>query len=140
MICVHDYPERLPNLFSQIQSYLTQQNQVSVYAGLQGLFALASRYQFEMDEEREPLHQIIKDSFSVLGNLVNDMINHKENEDALYMLHLICKVFYVSNQLQMCPYLMEGSNLDPWVQFFKTILDMPCPPHLSAVTTNSAEI
>jgi len=69
-----------------------------------------------------------------LGVLVNDMINNKENQDALYMLHLICKVFYVSNQLQMCPFLMEGTNLDPWVQFFKTIIDMPVPEELGSTT------
>ena len=50
-----------------------------------------------MDEDREPLHEIIKQSFEQLGNLVNEMINHKENSDALYMLHLVCKVFYKSN-------------------------------------------
>jgi hypothetical protein len=97
MICVHDYPAKLPNLLDQILGYLTVNDQVSVYAGLQGLFALAARYEFELDEERLDLHSIIQKSFSVLGNLVNDMINNKENNDALYMLHLICKVFYVSN-------------------------------------------
>ena len=48
---------------------------------------------------------VIKDSFTVLGSLVNDMMskftNLKGNEyellDALYVLHLICKIFYVSN-------------------------------------------
>lgn len=50
-----------------------------MYAGLQGLFALAARYEFELDEDRLPLHEIIKASFSVLGALVNDMINAKEN-------------------------------------------------------------
>jgi len=77
--------------------YLQEKNPLSVFAGLQGLFALAARFEFELDEDRLPLHQIIHDSFSVLGQLVNDMINNKENDDALYMLHLICKVFYVSN-------------------------------------------
>jgi hypothetical protein len=127
MICIHDFPDKLPNLFGQCLAYLKTQNQLTVYAGLQGLFALAARYEFEMDEDRLPLHHIIQESFSVLGNLVNDMINNKENTDALYMLHLVCKVFYVGNQLQMCPYLMEGDNLDPWIMFFKTILDMECP-------------
>lgn len=134
MICVHDYPDKLPNLFGQILELLTVNDQISVYAGLQGLFALAARYEFELDEDRLALHEIIQKSFSVLGALVNDMINNKENNDALYMLHLICKVFYVSNQLQMCPYLMEGDNLDPWIQFFKTIMDMPCPPELCSPT------
>jgi hypothetical protein len=111
-----------------------------VYAGLQGLFALAARYEFEMDEDRLPLHTIIQESFSVLGSLVNDMINNKENTDALYMLHLVCKVFYVGNQLQISPYLMEGDNLDPWILFFKTILDMECPIDLRTPTDDQDEI
>jgi len=104
--------------------HLSTHNQLSIYTGLQGLFALAARYEFELDEDREPLFEIIKQSFDILGGLVNDMINNKENVDALFMMHLVCKVFYVSNQMVVCPYLMEGSNLDPWIQFFKTIIDM----------------
>jgi len=36
--------------------------------------------------------------------------------------------------------MMGESILDPWVQFFKTILDMPCPPELSSVTESTDEI
>jgi importin-7 len=98
MICVHDYPDKLPNLFSQIMAHLNNtSSRESVYAGLQGLFALAARFEFELDEDRVPLHQIIKESFSVLGALVSQMMQHKDDSDALHMLHLICKVFYVSN-------------------------------------------
>ena len=50
------------------------------------------------------------------------------------MMHLVCKVFYVSNQLQVCPYLMQDNNMDPWVQFFKTILDMKMPQELTQVS------
>mmetsp|Transcript_29520 Transcript_29520/g.44887 ORF Transcript_29520/g.44887 Transcript_29520/m.44887 type:complete len:666 (+) Transcript_29520:641-2638(+) len=68
------------------------------------------------------------------------MINHREKEDALYMLHLICKVFYTSNHMQMAPYLMEGENIQPWILFFKTILDMECPADLSSATSASIEV
>jgi hypothetical protein len=68
------------------------------------------------------------------------MINNKENTDALYMLHLVCKVFYVGNQLQISPYLMEGDNLDPWIAFFKTIMDMECPPDLHSLSEDPDEI
>jgi len=40
--------------------YLNQNNQLSIYTGLLGLFALCARYEFEMDEDREPLYEIIK--------------------------------------------------------------------------------
>lgn len=97
MICIQDYPDKLPNLVGQILGYLKTHNQLAIYAGLQGLFALASRFEFEMEEEREPLFEIIKQSFDILGSLVNDMLANMENTDALYMMHLVCKVFYVSN-------------------------------------------
>ena len=76
MICVQDFPDKLPNLVSQIMGYLRGQNTLSIYTGLHGLFALAARYEFELDEDRQPLFEIIKESFDILGSLVNDMINN----------------------------------------------------------------
>jgi hypothetical protein len=46
------------------------------------------------------------------------------------MLFLICKIFYVSNQLYICPFLTEDHNLDPWIAFFKTLMDRPMPENL----------
>lgn len=98
-ICITDYPEKFPILMDQILNYLAQNNPQSIYAGLLGLFALCSRYEFELDEDREPLFEIIKRCFDRMGELVNEMIINKENTDALFMMHLVCKVFYASNQL-----------------------------------------
>lgn len=139
-ICVKDFPDSYSNLFDQIMGFLGKETQLSIYTGLLGLFALTSRYEFEMDEDRIPLFDIIQKSFNRLGELVNQMIANKENEDALFMMHLVCKVFYSSNQLQMCPHLMEENRLDPWIQFFKTILDMEVPANLSGATHETEEI
>ena len=68
------------------------------------------------------------------------MLQKMDNHDSLALLHLVCKVFYVSNQLQVCPYLMEDDNLDPWMMLFKTILDMNCPQELVSPTTITQEI
>ena len=35
--------------------------------------------------------------------------------------------------------MMEESVLDPWIQFFKTILDMPCPDELGTPTEDTEE-
>ena len=35
---------------------------------------------------------------------------------------------------------MEGNNLDPWVMFFKTIIDMPCPEDLCSPTSDTSII
>jgi hypothetical protein len=71
MICVQDYPAKFPKLFEQIMGYLGQDNQLSVYTGLLGLYALTARFEFELEEDREPLFEIIRNSFNHLGSLVN---------------------------------------------------------------------
>ena len=105
-----------------------------------GLKALAGKYEFIPEASRGPLHHLFGCCFERLGILVNQMINNTGDQNALYMLHLICKVFYVSNQLSVCPFLMEENNLDPWILFFKTILDLPAPPALTSPTTDPQEI
>lgn len=140
MICVHDYPEKLPHLLSQIVSYLNEADNQRIFTGLLALKALAGKYEFERDASREPLYQVIGCCFERLGELVNQMINNTGDPDALYMLLLVCKVFYAANQLSVCPFLMEGNSFDPWIQFFKTILDLPAPPGLDSATTDVQEI
>lgn len=50
MICIQDYPEKLPDILPQILDLLGREEEKAIYAGLQGLFALCSRYEFELDE------------------------------------------------------------------------------------------
>lgn len=82
--------------------------------GLQALKGLCKKYEYELDESREPLYDIIAQSFGILGGLINQLIN-VDSEQALEVLSLICKIFYVSNQLYMCPFLTVDNNLDPWI-------------------------
>lgn len=54
-----DYPELWPTLLNEIMSYLSQQEEKSVMTGLQGLFSLTKKYEYELEESREPLYGII---------------------------------------------------------------------------------
>jgi hypothetical protein len=53
------------------------------------------------------------------------------DETKLRILYLICKVFYVGNQLVIAPKLTEKGVLDPWIVFFKTLMDMEAPAELA---------
>lgn len=140
-ICLLDYPEKLPNLDAQIKGYLGEStNMLMVYTGLLGLVAIVSRYEFEVEKTREELYRIIAETFPRLGGLVNEMIGQMDNEDALYMLHMVCKVFYKSNQIMVAPLLMEPGVIDPWYQFFKSILDMPISDELTTKVDNRMAI
>jgi hypothetical protein len=119
-----DYPERWPTLLTaDIPNALNSKNEKGIYTGLLALLGLVKKYEYEMDEDREPLNQILSNSFGILGDLINMLIDHTQNEIALSILHLICKVFYVSNQLLLAPSLTQPGALDPWMGFFKKLLD-----------------
>lgn len=63
-----------------------------------------------------------------------------ENETAYEVLYIISKIFYVSNQLYICPFIAEGNNIDPWILFFKTVLDRPVPAELESFVEDMDEI
>jgi hypothetical protein len=62
------------------------------------------------------------------------------NESALKILHLILKIFYLANQLQVVPYLKLENNIAPWLSFNKQIMDMPVPEELSSFTEDLDEV
>ncbi|CDW76775.1 UNKNOWN [Stylonychia lemnae] len=128
-----DYPSRWPVIVQEIVQYLSTADQKSVMTGLLGLKGLVKKYEYELQDERDPLYGIIAQTFSILGNLVNQTLN-VDNQVAQDIMFLICKIFYTSNQLYLCPFMAEGSNIDPWIQLFKTLMDRPLPAELESPT------
>ena len=125
--------------------FLNIQDESAVHAGLRGLLAIIGRYEFEdRDDQGGQLNEIVAQSFPALGKLVHQMIQMQQQgedgDDAGCLLHLVCKVVYKSNHVCVCPYLMEGENMDPWISFFKRILDMVVPAHLASETEDQDEI
>ena len=51
------------------------------------------------------------------------MISAVDNESAQTILYLILKVYYVSQQLVLTPWLMQPGIIDPWIHFFKSMMD-----------------
>ena len=64
--------------------------------GLLGLKGLCKKYEYELEDERLPLYDIIAATFNILGALINQVL-HMENEKAYEVLYIISKIFYVSN-------------------------------------------
>lgn len=144
IIARFDYPEQWPQLYDQAMMYLNQQanpqnqgeytDEKQIITGLIALKAICKRFEYEDQEHvRANLYQLFESSLMILGELVNSLVNMAgESDGALRILYLICKIIYSSNQLELCPFLMQPGCLDPWVQFLKTILDRPVPHELES--------
>ena len=62
-ICIHDFPASCPNMLAQIMALIKGDTPKKVYAGLQGLISIIARYEYEMEDERQPLHEIVANVF-----------------------------------------------------------------------------
>jgi hypothetical protein len=108
-ICRFDYPEKWPNLLTgDITNALNSGNEKGIVTGLQALWCLTKKYEFEIEEDREPLFPIMQHALGIIGGIIDTYMNQTENEIALKIMHLVGKVFYNSNQLYLCPFLQEG--------------------------------
>ena len=74
-VVLQDFPQTWPTLVQEIQTYLSQQDEKALLTGLQALYCVVRKYEFEMEEDRQPLLIVIQETFAHLGNLINAYIN-----------------------------------------------------------------
>jgi hypothetical protein len=136
-----DYPERWPTLTqTDIAGALSSNNPKGMYIGVLALFSLVKKYEYEMDEDREPLYPILSESFGIFSKIIGELLAMKDNEDVLRILYLICKVFYVGNQLVIAPFLVQSGQIDMWMNLFEQLMAMPLPENLTSFTEDSEQI
>lgn len=67
-----DYPERWGSLMTNdIPQLLQKGEEQAIYTGLLALNALVGKFEYELEDDRVPLFQILESSFATLGNLIN---------------------------------------------------------------------
>ena len=70
-ICRMDYPDHWPNMMNDIKNALSSGNEKGVLTGLQALFCLTKKFEFELEEEREPLYDIMQQSLVLIGPIID---------------------------------------------------------------------
>ena len=78
-----------------------------MFTGLQVLACLTKKYQFEMQKGREPLYDIAKQSFLLIGPLIDHYLAQTESETAKRIIYLVCKIFNYANMFMLCPFLQD---------------------------------
>ena len=86
-ICRLDYPEKWPTLLTDISNALMSGNDMGTLTGCVALFCLAKKFEYELDEGRKPLFEIMQQCNSTLGTIAEANMNQPENETALTILH-----------------------------------------------------
>jgi hypothetical protein len=86
------------------------------------------RFEYELNDSRAPLYEIILEIFPTIFQLSETLLKEIDKEQAVLMLHLICKLFFVGNKHDLCPFFMIGNNLNRWLGLFLQIMEIPSPP------------
>ena len=66
----------------------------------------------------------------MIGNIVEQA--RDTNIETLEVLFLICKIFYMVNNMNLVSSLKNLAALKPWIYFFKSILDMEVPQEIGS--------
>lgn len=66
-----DYPTQWSGLDAQIMNALNYNDEKGITTGLLTLLSLVRKYEFEMDEDREPLYGIFGQTSAKLGELLD---------------------------------------------------------------------
>ena len=86
-ICRFDYPEKWPTLLNDISNALQSGNEKGILTGCVTLFCLAKKYEYELDEERAPILNIMEQVSPTLGSIIETYMAQLDNENALAILH-----------------------------------------------------
>jgi hypothetical protein len=62
------------------------------------LQAFLARFEYETEQDREPLTYFFEETSPMIGNLVGQIIS-KSDSKAMEILLMICEVFHTSNNL-----------------------------------------
>ncbi|CAJ0906325.1 7840_t:CDS:10 [Entrophospora sp. SA101] len=125
-VLIAEYPLKWPSYMNQVRELLVINNPEVVYVGLVALQQVVNVYQWKSGEDREPLNEIIKNTFGIIIHIAQGLIN-ETNLVAAEMLRIIIKTYNSSVYFDFPDILRENENFLPWFNLLinLTIKDIP---------------
>ena len=69
-ICRHDYPEKWPTILDDISNALQSDNDYGILTGCTTLYCLLKKYEFETDDGRNPLIEVMTQVSPIIGSII----------------------------------------------------------------------
>ncbi|XP_074569121.1 importin beta-like SAD2 [Curcuma longa] len=122
-----DYPEQWPGLLHWVKCNLQLQDQ-QVFAALYVLRVLSRKYEYKSDEDRTPFHLIIKETFPLLLDIFNKLLQiTNPSIEVAELTKLVCKIFWSSIYLEIPQLLLAPNVFSAWMALFLNLLERPVP-------------
>ena len=99
-VAQRDYPDRWQSADQEIANYLGSQNPELIYVGLLVLKNIISKYEYEIDEGKDPVNRLVESIFPTLENLIVFLWENDSPESHSLLIEML-RIFYLTNQLQI---------------------------------------
>ncbi|KAF8079661.1 hypothetical protein N665_1010s0008 [Sinapis alba] len=120
-----DYPDQWPRLLDWVNYNLQNQQ---IYGALFVLRILSRKYEFKSDEERTPVTRIVEETFPLLFNIFNGIIQiENPSLEIAELMKLICKIFWSSIYLDLPEQLYEINVFNAWMVLFLSVSERTVP-------------
>ncbi|CAO3652340.1 unnamed protein product [Cunninghamella blakesleeana] len=125
-ILEHDFPEKWPNFVNELQSFLSSSDVRLISVGLLALREVVKVYQWKDIDRREPLQEIIQQTFPTVLNICNNLVT-MDSLDAALMLKTGLKIYHGSILVDLPKPLQESDSLVPWGTLFLQLIEKKIP-------------
>ncbi|TFK71252.1 ARM repeat-containing protein [Pluteus cervinus] len=126
-IIIHDFPERLPNLLTDLKALLQSQDVRQVHAGCIAALECVRAYRFR--RENNFLPQIAQEILPHLSNIATQMMQTPPSaaQEIPTMLHLILKTYKTTLQSELSPHQQTSESIVPWGRLFFAVIQLKLP-------------
>eukprot|EP00026_Physarum_polycephalum_P001519 Phypoly_transcript_01521.p1 GENE.Phypoly_transcript_01521~~Phypoly_transcript_01521.p1 ORF type:complete len:1104 (+),score=247.66 Phypoly_transcript_01521:276-3314(+) len=126
-ICNADFPEKWESLIPKITNLIHSQNPAFMHGALLALLMAFKKYSFLTDgKKRAPLHAVIATIFPLLLQVFSHLSSNDSLESAAIQ-RLLCKIFYVSINMSIPPYMTDPNVLNQWISLLQVLLEKQIP-------------
>ncbi|CAO3651162.1 unnamed protein product [Cunninghamella echinulata] len=122
----NDFPEQWPNFVNEVQSFLSSNDVRLISVGLLALREVVKVYQWKDTDRREPLQDIIQQTFPTILNICNNLVT-MDSLDAALMLKTSLKIYHASIHVDLPKTLQESDSLVPWCTLFLQLVEKRIP-------------
>lgn len=93
-----DFPESWRNSVHEIAERLKSQNEAAVISGLLALRQIFQAGESEIDEDRDPMNQLVEGFFPILESIMAQ-VAQSTSDNQILIMHLIAKIFFSANNV-----------------------------------------
>lgn len=139
VVAKYELPQKWPNALPEISALLEQQEERQVFGGLVALKEVVHKFEYEFQDNRKPLHEIVNKLFPRIEEIFTNLAE-VHTEDAMRAKNIIMETFYLANQVKISNRYLKPSQFDALVNLVMSAFTQELPAEYTEKTDDADKI